>query len=230
MQTPQIFGMRRAAFVRVAPFAVFMVVLALRGFVPEDGSWGLDARWLYALQAGLPAVLIAWWWRDYGELARQTWLPLRELLLAVAVGALVFVLWIYLDAPWMTLGEPTASFLPLLDDGSLDWPLLLVRSAGAALLVPVMEELFWRSFLMRWIKSPLFEAVPPAQVGLKALVLATFLFVLVHTLWLAAAIAGLAYAWLYMRSGRLWSAVVAHAVSNGMLAAWVVHTGQWQFW
>ncbi len=52
----------------------------------------------------------------------------------------------------------------------------------------------------------------------------------VHTQWLAAAIAGLAYAWLYMRTGRLWTAILAHAVTNAALAAWVLSTGQWQYW
>jgi uncharacterized protein len=96
--------------------------------------------------------------------------------------------------------------------------------------VPVMEELFWRSFLMRWIQQPVFEGLAPAQVGLKALLLSTFVFVLAHTLWLAAAIAGLAYALLYMRTGSLWTAVIAHAVTNGVLGVWVVMTGNWQFW
>ena len=222
---------RRSAVVRVAPFVAFMAVLALRGVAPADGSWGFDVRWLYALQAGAAAALLALWWREYGELALQTLPSAREALLAVAVGLGVFVLWIHLDAPWMTLDTAaTEAFVPKTPDGALDWPLIVLRIAGAALLVPVMEELFWRSFLMRWLQSPVFEAVPPRGVGLRAVVLSTFVFVLAHTLWLAAAIAGLAYAWLYIRSGKLWVAVIAHGVTNGALGAWVVATGQWQFW
>jgi uncharacterized protein len=105
-----------------------------------------------------------------------------------------------------------------------------VRLAGAALLVPLLEELFWRSFLMRWVQQPVFESLAPARVGLRAVVITTFLFMLAHTLWLAAILAGLAYAWLYIRTGRLWTAVIAHAVTNGALGAWVVMTGNWQFW
>lgn len=224
-------GVRRSALVRVAPFAFFMAVLALRGHAPSYGSWGFDPRWLYALQAGGTAVLLAWWWREYGELARQTWPTLREAALAVAVGVAVFVLWVNLDAPWMTLATgATEPFVPRTVAGGLDWPLIVMRIAGAALLVPVMEELFWRSFLMRWIQRPQFERVAPRQVGLRAIVLSTFVFVLAHNLWLAAAIAGLVYALLYVRSGRLWVPVIAHAVTNGALGIWVVATGQWQFW
>jgi len=120
--------------------------------------------------------------------------------------------------------------VPRTAEGGLDWPLIVLRIAGAARLVPVMEELFWRSFLMRWLQAPVFEAVPPRGVGLRAVVLSTFVFVLAHTLWLAAAVAGLAYAWLYIRSGKLWVAVIAHGVTNAALGVWVVATGNWQFW
>jgi uncharacterized protein len=226
-----ILGFRRAAFVRVAPFVVFMVLLALRGAAPADGSWGFDVRWLYGVQVLVVGAMLALWWREYGELARQTWPTLLEGLLAIAVGLLVFVLWIHLDAAWMSLNfEPAPPFVPLNTAGQLNWPLIAARLAGAALLVPVMEELFWRSFLMRWVQSPQFDAVPPRHVGPRAVIVSTFLFVLAHTLWLAATVAGLTYALLYMRTGKLWAAVIAHAVTNAALGLWVLKTGQWQFW
>ena len=70
----------------------------------------------------------------------------------------------------------------------------------------------------------------PAQVGLRAIMLSTFLFALAHTLWLAAVLAALAYAWIYVYTGRLWTAVIAHAVTNGALGIWVLATGNWHFW
>ena len=221
---------RRTMWVRIAPFALFMALVALRGAAPEDGAWGFDPRWIYGLTVLAIGGLLACFWREYGELARQNRPDGREALLAVGVGVAVFVLWIQLDASWMTLGEPSAAFVPLDAAGRLDWPLVAVRWIGAALLVPLVEELFWRSFLMRWIEQPTFEGVDPQRVGLKAIVLSTFVFMLAHTLWLAAVIAGLAYAWLYVRSGKLWLPVIAHAVTNGALGAWVVTTGNWQFW
>jgi uncharacterized protein len=222
--------MRRAMAIRAAPFALFMILLALRGAAPADGSWGFDARWLYGLTVLSVGALLAWFWREYGELARQTLPEAREALLAVAAGLVVFGLWIHLDAPWMTIGAPPATYIPLTATGALDVPLILTRWLGATLLVPLMEELFWRSFLMRWIEQPVFEGVDPRHVGVRAMVVSTFLFMLAHTLWLAAAIAGLAYAWLYRRSGRLWLPVIAHAVTNGALGVWVVATGSWRFW
>ncbi len=220
----------RDVAIRVAPFALFMVLLALRGVAPDDARWGFDTRWLYGVSAVAVAALLAFFWREYGELARQTWPEARELLLAVAAGLGVFALWIHLDAPWMSIGRPAADFLPVDAGGAIDWRLVAMRWLGATLVVPVMEELFWRSFLMRWIAHPLFLGVDPRRVGVKAIVLSTFVFTLAHTLWLAAAIAGLVYAWLYVRTGRLWVPVIAHAVTNGALGVWVVATGRWQFW
>ncbi len=222
-------NLSRAAWLRILPFVAFMALLALRGLAPADGSWGFDPRWLYALNAGV-ALLLLLWWREYGELARQNLPALRETLLSVAVGLLVFVLWIQLDAPWMQIGEATAAFIPIDGQGQLLWPLIAVRWLGATLLVPVMEELFWRSFLMRWLQAPVFEGVEPRRVGAKAILLSTFVFMLAHPLWLAAIVAGLAYALLYRATGKLWTAVIAHAVTNGALGIWVVHSEQWQFW
>jgi CAAX prenyl protease-like protein len=222
--------LNRNAIVRIAPFAVFMLLLAVRGALPTDGSIGFDPRWVYGLTVLVVGGMLWWWRREYGELGRQNRPNPREMLLAVAVGLVVFGLWIVLDAPWMRLGEASAAFRPLDAQGRLDWPLVIVRWIGASLLVPVMEELFWRSFLMRWIEQPQFETVDPRRVGLKAIVLSTFVFMLAHTLWLAAIVAGLAYAALYRRSGKLWLPVIAHAVTNGALGIWVVLSGRWEFW
>jgi len=220
----------RAARVRALPFVAFMGLLALRGAWPPQGLWGLDPRWIYGLSVWVVGGML-WAWRgEFGELSRQNLPDTSELLWSVAVGLMVFGLWIHLDAPWMTLGEATANFEPLSADGRIDWRLVAVRWIGAALLVPVMEELFWRSFLMRWIERPDFVTVDPRQVGIRAVVVSTFVFVLAHPLWLAAALAGLAYAGLYIRSGKLWASVIAHAVTNGTLGIWVVCTRQWQFW
>ena len=220
----------RAAWLRLLPFVVFMALLALRGLAPSDASWGFDTRWLYGLNLLLVGGLLMAWWREYGELGRQNWPTLAELGLSLLVGLLVFALWIRLDAPWMQIGKAAAAFVPVDAQGSLLWPLIAVRWLGAALLVPVMEELIWRSFLMRWLQHPVFEGIDPRRVGPKAVLLSTFVFMLAHPLWLGAIVAGLAYALLYRRTGKLWTAVIAHAVTNGALGVWVVQTRQWQFW
>lgn len=222
------FQLSRAALARIVPFALFMVLLAVRGALPEDSAF--DPRWVYGLTVLLVGAALFHFRREYAELARHSLPSAVEWLWAIAVGVLVFALWIALDAPWMVLGEASAGFRPVDEAGRLDWPLIVTRWVGAALLVPVMEELFWRSFLMRWIERPEFKAVDPRRVGLKAIALSTAVFVLAHTLWLAAIIAGLAYALLYRHTGKLWVPVISHAVTNGALGVWVVRTGQWHFW
>ena len=112
----------------------------------------------------------------------------------------------------------------------LDVGLVIVRLAGAALIVPVMEELFWRSFLLRWIHHPSFLSVDPKGVGLKPLLASSVLFASEHRLWFAGLLAGLAYAWLYKKTGNLWVPILAHAVTNGLLGAYVLTTGSWAFW
>lgn len=220
----------RDSLIRIAPFAVFMLLLALRGALPADGSWGFDPQWLYGVSVVACAALLALFWREYGELARQTLPDARESLLAVVAGLAIFVLWIRLDAPWMTLGEPSAAFSPQGAGGAIDPWRVAQRFIGAALLVPLVEELFWRSFLMRWIEQPTFQGIDPRRVGVRAIVLSTFVFTLAHTLWLAAAIAGVVYALLYVKTGKLWVAVLAHAVTNAALGIWVIMTGNWRFW
>lgn len=221
--------MTPSALARCLPFVLFMVLLAIRGNLPVD-SEALDPRWVYGVSVVVVSASLAWFWRQYGELLRAQWLTLSELGLSVAVGVLVYYLWIHMDVPWMTMGTPTASFKPIDANGDPMWALIVIRWVGAALMVPVMEELFWRSFLMRWIDNPNFEKVDPRAVTLKAMLLSSAVFAMAHTLWLGAIVAGLLYAWLYKRTGKLWAPIVAHAVTNGVLGIWVVTTGNWQFW
>jgi uncharacterized protein len=230
---------------RIAPFALFMVWVALRGSAGDTVA-GIDARWLYGAQVLSVGVLLLLCWRACTELAGATWPALRDTAGAVCLGLAVFVAWIHLDAPWMSLdgllgsaAGPSAGFVPVASDGSLRWDLIAVRFVGAAVLVPLVEELFWRSWLMRWLQAQDdrvgsgagdFRAVRPQRVAFKAMALSTLVFMLAHTLWLAAIVAGLAYAWIYVRTGNLWTAVIAHAVTNAALGIWVVSQRAWGFW
>lgn len=215
-------------FVRSLPFGLYIALLALESVLP---GWApdFDVRWLYPLKAGLVALALAVLWRRYTEL--KSWgLPLKHLLLSLAVGIVVLVVWVNLDAGWMLMGEPGEGYTPTDEAGRIDWLLVAFRIAGAALVVPVMEELFWRSFLQRWVQQPDFLTLDPARIGLKALLIASALFAVEHLQWLAGLVAGLAYGWLYIRTRNLWAPIVAHAVTNGLLGAYVVTTGQWSFW
>jgi len=212
---------------RILPFALYMVFLAIEG-IAADNVPSIDVRWLYPVK--IAAVVAAlWYYRAvYVELsARPGWLWAG--LIAPLLGVAVFVLWINLDVGWMNLGGG-AGFDPRGSTGAFDWPLVLFRLAGAALVVPLMEELFWRSFLLRWIQEHHFLDLAPVQIGLRAILISSVLFGLEHSLWLAGIVAGLAYAWLYRASGNLWPPIIAHATTNLVLGLWVLNTGNWQFW
>jgi CAAX prenyl protease-like protein len=216
-------------FVRCLPFGLYIALLALEGLL-ADYAPDFDVRWVYPVKAGLVALALVVLWRYYAEL--KSWgLSALNGLLSVAVGIVVLVLWVNLDSGWMLVGgEMGEGFNPVGVAGQIDWLLVAFRIAGAALVVPVMEELFWRSFLQRWVQKPDFLTLDPAQIGLKALLIASALFATAHVQWFAAVIAGLAYGWLYIRTRSLWAPIIAHAVTNGGLGAFVVVTGQWQFW
>lgn len=216
------------AIVRAVPFAAYMVVLALSPLLGGGGE-GPPPLWLYPAQVGLVGLLLLAFWSRYDELTGSWRNALRGSLWVLPVGSAVFVAWIFLDVPVLSLG--LSPFQPPRDAaGELVLWWLLVRLAGAAIVVPLMEELFWRSFLMRWIVQADFRAVIPAAVGLRAMLLSSLVFGVEHQLWFAGFVAGLAYAWLYMRSGNLWHAVIAHGVTNLLLGLWVIATGNWQFW
>lgn len=220
--------LRWQALARILPFALYIAFLALAPLVARTfPQW--DARWLYAVQIGAVLAGLTFFAREYAELVRPPRLRQRDWLSAAAAGTAVFAIWINLDAPWAMFGE-APGFDPARADGSLDWALVAVRLFGAVAVVPLMEELFWRSFVLRWIDRADFLRHAPASASLRALIISSLLFGLEHHLWLAGMLAGLAYGELYRRSGSLWSPIAAHACTNLLLGFWVVHTGSWRFW
>lgn len=219
--------------VRALPFGLYIGFLAL---APLLTPLVKDPRWLYALQIGLVALTLTLYSRRYTELSS----PFVELsspfaigwkdgALAVVIGSAVFVAWIHLDMPWLSR-EGGSGFNPSNPDGSLNVALVILRIAGAAIVIPVMEELFWRSFIMRWIDQSDFMRLAPRAVSLPALLYGAIPFGLEHNLWFAGILAGLAYGWLYKHTGKLWVPVLAHALTNLLLGLWVISTGNWQFW
>ena len=219
--------LNRAAWARILPFLTYMLFIGVAELLARLGWSAAELRWLYGVKIGAVVVVLAIFWRQYTEL-NTIRLPAPAALLALAAGVIVLLLWISLGAGWMTIGT-SAGFDPR-SGGRIDWPLVALRIAGAALVVPVMEELFWRSFLMRWIDTPAFETVEPSQVTIKSLLITSVLFGFEHNLWLAGIVAGLAYSALYMRHRTIWSPILAHAVTNCLLGLWVVYTGDWSYW
>lgn len=225
--TPLAISGHRLMLARVLPFAVYMVWLALR---PVLSAWlgPQIAPWLYAAQIASVMIVLAAFFKDYVELLRPAAVPVRMWLAAVGLGVAVFVAWIHLDFAPFAMGGGQG-MAPPMRGGGIDWVWISVRIFGAAVIVPIMEELFWRSFVMRWIDQRDFLKLAPVSVSLRALLASSFVFGLEHSLWFAGLLAGLAYGWLF-KQGNLRLAVLSHGLTNLLLGLWVVHTAQWQFW
>ena len=217
----------RAAWARIVPFATYLAFIVVADVLERLGVSAASLRWLYALKVGAVLVTLIMYWRDYTELQRWRVSPIQAGT-AVAAGLLVLVLWVSLTASWMVIGTP-GGFDPR-TAGQIDWLMVCVRIAGAALVVPVMEELFWRSFLMRWLDDVNFERVDPRGVKPVSVLITVLLFAFEHNQWLAGIVAGLAYSLLYLRDRQLWSAIVAHAVTNLVLGLWIVRYEMWTYW
>ena len=216
-----------AAWVRSIPFLVYIFFIVVVDLLGRVGFSDAQLRWMYAVKIVAVSLTLLMFWRHYTELHRWRASPIWTGI-AVLVGILVFVLWINFSSGYLLIGSP-AGFDPR-TDGQIDYLMVAVRIAGAALVVPVMEELFWRSFLMRWLDAADFQAVAPAAVRLQSVLIASVLFGFEHNQWFAGILAGLAYSFLYRRQGCLWPALLAHGVTNGLLGVWVVHSAQWAYW
>jgi uncharacterized protein len=78
------------------------------------------------------------------------------------------------------------------------------------LVAPLVEELFFRGFLLhRWARR---WGTPTAVVASSAL------FAVLHGEWIGHFLFGVAMAALYLRTGRLWMPIAAHAINNGVVA------------
>ena len=224
---------RRAAFARLLPFLLYIAFLVVGA--PLAHVLGVDPRWMYALQTLCVVVALVGFSADYVELRRAGTAENAPLggasgwLLALAVGFVVWAIWIWLDFSPFAFASGKG-YAPLDEAGALILPMVVVRIFGAAVVVPVMEELFWRSLVMRWLDDANFLALAARSVTLRSLLFSSLAFGFEHGQWAAGIIAGLAYGGLYRVSGRLWLSIVAHGLTNLLLGLWVVHTGQWHFW
>jgi len=219
---------RHPAIAYVAPFAVFMVWLGLADYIPLDQPWESIARVL---------VLTAVIWFFSGHLVANFRFP--HWMGSVLVGVGVFVIWVAPDAllpgwrdSWLFQNSITGRVKISIPEAELANPLVLwLRMARAAILVPILEELFWRGWLPRWVQDNDFERVPLGRYTTFAFVVTALLFASEHgAFWEVGLIAGIIYNWWMWRTKSLGDLVLAHAVTNACLSGYVLVTKQWQYW
>lgn len=224
---------RHPALPRILPFAAYMLVVGGMELASCMGLAALapaTASLLYPLKAGLLFAALVVSVPYCAELRFRDLLEGRHLLLSLAAGLMVFALWINLDQPWAMLGSPVPFTPEAAPEGVPRTALLVCRFLGAALLIPLAEELFWRSWLIRALEYKNFLAVEPGRFGPFAFTATAVLFALEHHLVVAGLLAGIIYTLVLWRTRSVMLCVVAHAVTNAALGGWVLRTGQWHFW
>ncbi len=201
------------------PFVVLMAGLMLCAAF----SAGFD--YLYPLRALAVAAALLWFWRDYASWKWSWSWP------AVGVGFAVFLMWLGLE--WALKGFfDDVAFATAIDEmpvGSrITW--LFFRVLGSVVMVPLAEELAFRGFLIRRLQNTDFQAVPEGRFTWVSFIVSSVLFGLLHDRWLAATLAGMAYAAILYRRQRLSEAVLSHAVTNALIAWYVLIWGVWSLW
>lgn len=218
----------RQEWARILPFIVFIILLASTPLLVQGSAYlGFSAKPVYLIRTLAAIGLLIYFWRDYSELHQAP--KAYQYGLAVLAGLLVFAVWILPYPAWLG-GDGDGSHEPMPMREAMDVFWLICRWSGSALVVPIIEELFWRSYFMRKLDGSDFMAVPPASVTPYAVAVSSVLFAIEHQLWFAGLVAGLVYAWLYRQFRVLWIPVIAHMTTNAVLGAWVVYAHQWQYW
>ncbi|WP_237559924.1 CAAX prenyl protease-related protein [Desulfohalovibrio reitneri] len=219
---------------RILPFALFMAFIGLEElleFLAGNGTLPIgpgQLLYVYPLKALAVACLLLYFWKGYTELRFGDLLRFKHTAASLAAGVAVFLLWINMD--WAILGESAGYDPTLVDDATVRGVLTGFRLFGAVLVVPVMEELFWRSFLMRYVISDDFQKVAVGTFTWPSLLIVAALFASAHHLLIAGFMAGVAYALLLYLTRSIAQCVLAHGLTNLLLGLYVLETGSWSFW
>ncbi len=211
----------------VFPFALFLFFLGLQSIVSIPETLDFPIR--------LTVLAAALWFLSRKVIDFHVSRPLTT----VGIGLLVFLIWIGPDTlfpgyrqHWLFQNAITGSVRTTLSSNALGNPLVLcLRVVRAALFVPIIEELFWRGWLMRWLINPDFQKVPLGSYTAQAFWISAFLFAAEHgPYWEVGLLAGVVYNWWMVRTRSLGDLILAHAVTNGALASYVLVTKHWEFW
>ena len=209
---------------------VFLALLALSQLL-SAGSGRFVLRhaefWIYPVQTVLCGALLVWFHRCY-EFHR-----LKNVIFTVLIALIVFTIWI---APqqFFSFTPRNVGFDPTIfgNNTAEFWLSGVFRFLRLVVVVPVMEEIFWRSFLLRFVINERFEQVPFGKFSWLSFAVVTVAFTFSHSRpdWLAALVAGALYNVVAYRTRSLSSCILAHALTNLVLGFWIMQTRQWGFW
>lgn len=221
----------------VLPFVVWLALMFGLRYVGEPGAWK------YGVRTGLCILLLLALrpWRYY---RRPQW---RDIPWGIAGGLAVLLAWVGPELGWagdgpfiqelylrfgiMPLGRvPASAETSIYDPQIAGWWLALVRLGGSAFIIAAIEEFFWRGFLYRWLIERDFLGISLGEWDIEAFLIMVVLFGLEHNRWLAGVVAGAVYGALMIRTRSIWSACIAHVVTNLLLGIYVLSAGAYGFW
>jgi CAAX prenyl protease-like protein len=158
---------------------------------------------------------------------------------SVLIGVLVFGIWIAPDLlfpgyrqHWLFQNFLTGSTQSTLSTaGQMQPAVLVLRTLRAVVIVPIIEELFWRAWMLRWMINPDFQKVPLGAYTPLSFWLVAVLFASEHgSYWEVGLIAGVIYNWWMIRCKSVGDLILTHAVTNACLSAYVIFAGKWEYW
>ena len=209
----------------VFPFAIYLII----GELVPGLLVGYDAYHLYVAYA-LRTVVVGGILVRYRSLYRE--LNERRIdVVALLVGVLIFAWWVGLEGHYPLFFGASSHFDPSVFGTEMLIILLSVRLVGSVLVAALIEELFCRSFLIRYVIDPdKWADIPVGTYTLASFVVVVLFFGFVHFQWLPGLLTGIILNLLLYKRRNIFSCVQAHAMANLLLFFYVVYTKSWFFW
>jgi len=207
----------------LAPIVAFAIFGAAEEWLPP--SW-YPIAYCVKLAAVVTALLI---WR---AALQDIQFSRRVILPSIALGLVVLVAWIGIEEmfPYPHLGDRLGFDPHTIESANARVAFVAVRLFGLVLVVPVMEELLWRSFLLRYLSNSDFTQVPIGVFTPYAFAGMVAASALAHPEWLVAVTASGAYGWWVGRTKSIFAAIVAHATTNAGLGCYILVAHDWKYW
>ncbi len=214
------------------PFAAYMLFILIQDMLLPLVPEAIAAVWLtpiiYTIKITAVVGVLIYFWRSYDEL-RMEKIEAVNIVYAVIIGIIVFVLWINMDWKFATMGTP-AIYDPHKLSQNWFYAFVVIRMIGTSLVVPIFEEIFWRSFILRYIINSDFASVKIGMFTWASFLISSLLFGLEHYFWLAGIMAGILYNILLYKTKHINYCILAHGITNFLLGIYVLITASWRFW
>ena len=215
----------------VLPFVAFLVLMGIGGrFGPEYLHYAYAVR----IFGSLAVALV--FWRYFPPLGKVHWIPSIVVGLAVAYGWVEGHHW-FRSQSWYFQpfpdAKPDAFYDPraYVGQGVGLRLFLVVRILGAATVVPIVEEIFWRAFILRLLIDRYdFESVPLGKFTWMSFILCSLMSALEHPQWGVGILCWMVYNLLFYWKKSLMCLMVTHGITNLALYVYVFINEDWVFW